>query len=186
MKKILVVVDMQNDFITGSLGSKHAEDVVLPNVMNKVIQHGDNVIFTMDTHQKETYLSSLEGQKLPVEHCLICTEGYEIAQCLKNYYCSTGWKHKDIVHKYTFGSIDELPRTIKRFMGKETQENTVIEIVGLCTDICVVSNALILRAKFPNAKIICDASCCGGTSKEAHDAALTVMKSCQIDVINED
>ena len=193
MKKILVVVDMQNDFITGSLGSEYSKNVVLPNVEKKLIQHGDYVIFTMDTHFEQTYDYNLEGQKLPVKHCLIGTEGYEIAQSLKNWYVSTGWKHKDVVHKFTFGSIDELPRLVKKYLGVHSNrgekavydniEDAEIEIVGLCTDICVVSNALLLRAAFPNIRIICDSSCCGGTSKEAHDAALTVMKSCQIDVI---
>lgn len=195
MRKILVVVDMQNDFIDGSLGSEYAKNVVLPNVEKKLIQHGDYVIFTMDTHFEQTYDYSLEGQKLPVKHCLVGTEGYEIAQSLKNWYVSTGWKHKDVVHKYTFGSIDELSRKVKKFLGvhsvrKEPGYSNVlpdaeIEIVGLCTDICVVSNALILRAAFPNVRIVCDSSCCGGTSKEAHDAALAVMRSCQIDVIGD-
>ena len=190
-KKILVVVDMQNDFITGSLGSEYAEKVVLPRVTEKVIKHGDYVVFTMDTHWKNStlginYLNTFEGKNLPVEHCIVGTEGYDVAQPLKNWYVSTGWKHKELVHKETFGSVDLLPKTIKKFIGKTSHEDVEIEIVGLCTDICVVSNALILRAKFPNIKITCDASCCGGTSWPAHDAALRVMKSCQIDVINED
>lgn len=193
MKKILVVVDMQNDFIDGSLGSEYAKNVVLPNVEKKLIQHGDYVIFTMDTHFEQTYESNLEGQKLPVKHCLVGTDGYEIAQSLKNWYCFTGWKHKDVIHKYTFGSFEELPRVVKKFLGVHSPrgermvsdkiEDAEIEIVGLCTDICVVSNALILRAAFPNVRIVCDSSCCGGTSKEAHEAALQVMRSCQIDVI---
>ena len=132
------------------------------------------------------YLNTFEGKNLPVEHCIVGTEGYDVAQPLKNWYVSTGWKHKELVHKETFGSVDLLPKTIKKFIGKTSHEDVEIEIVGLCTDICVVSNALILRAKFPNIKITCDASCCGGTSWPAHDAALRVMKSCQIDVINED
>ena len=184
-KRILVVVDMQNDFITGSLGSEYAEKVVLPRVTEKVIKHGDYVVFTMDTHWDD-YSFTLEGQKLPVEHCIVGTEGYDVADPLKNWYVSTGWKHKELVHKGTFGSIDALPRMVKKFIGSTHYTDVEIEIVGLCTDICVVSNALILRAKFPNIKITCDASCCGGTSWPAHDAALRVMKSCQIDVINED
>lgn len=201
MKKILVVVDMQNDFITGSLGSEYAKNVVLPNVEKKLIQHGDYVIFTMDTHFDKpnayipSYNESLEGHKLPVKHCVVGTEGYEIAQSLKNWYASVGWKHKSIVHKYTFGSFDELPKIVKKYLEVHSNrgekavydniEDAEIEIVGLCTDICVVSNALILRAAFPNVRIVCDASCCGGTSKEAHDAALAVMRSCQIDVIGD-
>lgn len=183
MKKILIIVDMQNDFINGSLGSDYAKNVVLPNVEKKLTQHGDYVIFTMDTHFKQSYSDTLEGQKLPVEHCLVGTDGYEIAQSLKNWYGSTGWKHKSVVHKYTFGSFDKLPKAVKKFIGAHCISDVEIEIVGLCTDICVISNALLLRAVFPNVKIVCDSSCCGGTSKEAHDAALTVMKSCQIDVI---
>ena len=185
MKKILVVVDMQNDFITGSLGSEYAEKVVLPRVTEKVIKHGDYVIFTMDTHWVY-YLDTLEGRNLPIKHCIVGTEGYDVADPLKNWYASTGWKHKELVHKKTFGSVDFLPKTIKKFIGKTSHEDVEIEIVGLCTDICVVSNALILRANFPDVKITCDASCCGGTSWPAHDAALRVMKSCQIDIINED
>lgn len=184
MKKILVVIDMQNDFITGSLGSKYAEEVVLPNVMEKLRKHGDYFIYTKDCHT-ENYLNTLEGQKLPVEHCILGTEGFDIASSLGLYYTSTGWRHKDIVYKNTFGSPVSLPSAIRKMLTRTEIKNSnfEIEIVGLCTDICVINNALILRAQFPDVKITCDSSCCGGTSKEAHDAALTVMRSCQIDVV---
>ena len=174
-KKILIVVDMQNDFITGSLGSKYAKDVVLPNVVEKVKKSNecnDYVIFTADTHNPYDYKKSVEGV-LP-EHCLISTKGWRIAEELGELMNSSPL----IRTKPCFGYI-----YWKDFIGPLVQEGTVIEVVGLCTDICVVSNALILRSAFPNNKVIVDSSCCGGTSKEAHDAALTVMKSCFIEVV---
>ena len=166
--KTLLVIDMQNDFINGALGSPEAK-AILPNVAKKIREYqdiGHEIIFTQDTHF-ENYLQTQEGQKLPVEHCIINTPGWEIPQCLNN-------KEYITVLKNTFGSFD---------LESYINENTDLEIIGLCTDICVVSNALILKATFPEMKIKVDSNCCAGTTPEAHEAALTVMRSCQIEVI---
>lgn len=186
MKKILVVVDMQNDFITGSLGSPLTQ-VVVPNVVKKCQEYknnGDIIFFTRDTHF-EDYLITLEGKKLPVEHCIKGTKGWNIIPELSEFIDN----EKVIIDKMTFGDtyIDE---EIFSYLIEYTDDfffdtDFELEIVGVCTDICVVSNTLILRAYNPNTKITVDASCCAGTSVEAHQAALTVMKSCQIDVIGE-
>ncbi len=168
MNKTLIVVDMQNDFIDGSLGTAEAQNIV-NNVKEKILlykQSGGNVIFTRDTHNKD-YLETPEGKKLPVEHCIKDTSGWQIADGL--YF-----EGAEIVDKPTFG-----------YMGWNKYEFDDIELVGLCTDICVVSNALILKATFPDAKITVDASCCAGVTPQTHKAALDTMKMCQIDVIGE-
>lgn len=193
MNKILIVVDMQNDFITGSLGSEYAKNVVLPNIVKK-IEKGDydKILFTKDSHQKDYLTKGIEGQKLPVEHCIVNTKGYELAKEISEKLTikaieendkfgimpivSCNGKPVEYIEKEAFGSF-KLP------LYMEDEGIYDIEICGLCTDICVISNALILRSYLKNSKITCDSSCCGGTSKEAHDAALLVMKSCQIEVI---
>ncbi len=166
--KYLIVVDMQNDFITGSLGSKLAEKIV-PQVINKVKTYDGEVIFTRDTHF-ENYLSTQEGKNLPVEHCVKDTFGWEICNELKPYA-------KTIVDKPSFGSV-ELPFVIKSF-SNDIEE---IELCGLCTDICVISNATILKAVFPEVKIKVDSSCCAGVTVESHENALNAMKSIQIEI----
>ncbi len=166
--KFLIVIDMQVDFITGSLGSKLAEAIV-PNVVDKVKNYDGTVIFTRDTHFAD-YLSTQEGRKLPVEHCVKDTAGWEICDELKPYV-------NKVVDKITFGSVD-LPDVIKSY-GEEIEE---IELCGLCTDICVISNAMILKAVFPEVKIKVDASCCAGVSEESHSTALNAMKAVQIEV----
>ncbi len=171
-KKYLIVVDMQKDVVTGSLGSEAAKAVV-PGIGRKGSAGGyDEVFFTFDTHFDD-YDSTLEGRKLPVKHCIKGTDGWSSALA----YC--GFTRLNTVEKYTFGYTE--------WRSRLPQEDSIesIELVGVCTDICVVSNALILRALYPNTKIIADAACCAGTSEEAHNAALTVMKSCHIDVVNE-
>lgn len=159
---------MQNDFIDGSLGTKEAQDIV-PKVAAKIREYqeaGDQIIFTRDTHG-EDYLETPEGKKLPVEHCIKGAKGWMIADGLEvdgaEYIDKPnfGWSHWN---EWTFDEI---------------------EMVGLCTDICVVSNALILKAEFPEVKITVDASCCAGVTPESHEAALLTMKMCQIDVIHE-
>ena len=169
--KILIVVDMQNDFVTGSLGTKEAVEVV-PNVKKKIeeyLKNRDRIIFTKDTHQSN-YLDTQEGRNLPVEHCIIYSHGWEIIPELKLYA-------KEVFTKRTFGSVE---------LAKEILESDYdeIEIVGLCTDICVVSNALLLKAFAPELKITVDASCCA-VRPETHKAALETMKMCQINVIAE-
>ena len=166
--KTLIVVDMQNDFIDGSLGTKEAVAIV-PNVKKKIKEYeanGDRVIFTQDTHDAN-YLCTNEGKHLPVEHCIVGTHGWEIADGLEVDNC-------DYVSKPTFGW--------KHWGNYRFEE---IELVGLCTDICVVSNALILKAMYPEIPITVDASCCAGVTPESHKAALLTMKMCQINVIGE-
>ncbi len=166
MKKTLIVVDMQNDFIDGSLGTKEAQSIV-ENVRKKIATYranGDEIIFTRDTHT-EDYLDTPEGKKLPVIHCVKGTRGWQVADGLE-------FNGALIIDKPTFG-----------WTHWDEMSFDSIELVGLCTDICVVSNALILRAQFPNADICVDASCCAGVTPETHKAALETMKMCQIDVI---
>ena len=177
MKKVLIVVDMQNDFVKGSLGTKEAQEII-PNIKRKIdeyLKNGDIVFFTCDTHY-EDYFDTLEGQNLPVKHCIYETEGWEVVSELRKIdflYCNNV---RSII-KNTFGYIDwrkHLPYA---------DESLEIELCGVCTDICVVSNALILRAIYPNATIFVDAYHCAGSTPEKHEAALEVMKSCQIEVI---
>ncbi len=172
MRKILVVVDMQNDFIDGSLGTKEARQIVAA-VIHKIKQYkAGNIYATRDTHTAD-YLSTQEGKNLPVKHCIKGTDGWEIrpeiAELLKGAV---------IVDKPTFGSL-ELAELLFEENKKEELE---IELVGLCTDICVVSNALLLKAKMPEIKISVDASCCAGVSPKSHEAALETMKMCQIQI----
>lgn len=170
MKKLLIVVDMQNDFVDGSLGTKEAEGIVA-HVKAKVEQYqeqGDTVIFTRDTHT-EAYLDTQEGKKLPVVHCVKGTKGWEIIDCLQPYV-------QTLFDKPTFGSV-ELAHVVAR--GGYEQ----IELVGLCTDICVVSNALLLKAALPEIQICVDSACCAGVTPASHEAALTTMKMCQIEVL---
>ncbi len=167
--KFLIVVDMQVDFITGSLGSKLAEAIV-PNVVEKVKNFNGTVIFTRDTHFAD-YLSTQEGRKLPVQHCIKDTAGWEICNELKPFV-------NKVVDKITFGSVD-LPDLIKAY-GEQIEE---IELCGLCTDICVISNAMILKASFPEVKIKVNGNCCAGVSVESHNTALNAMKAVQIEVI---
>ena len=172
MRKILVVVDMQNDFIDGALGTKEAQQIVEP-VIHKIKEYNTaNIYATRDTHSTD-YLTTQEGKNLPVEHCIKGTQGWEIraeiAELLEGAV---------IVDKPFFGSL-ELAEVLYEENKKEELE---IELVGLCTDICVVSNAILLKAKMPEIKISVDASCCAGVTPESHKAALETMKMCQINI----
>ncbi len=172
MKKLLIVIDMQNDFIDGALGTKEAEAIV-DAVVEKISQYSpEDVYATRDTHA-ENYLDTQEGKNLPVKHCIKGTFGWElnerIAQALGN---------AKVFDKPTFGSL-ELARTIADRAEKEELE---LELVGLCTDICVVSNALLLKAVMPEVTISVDSSCCAGVTPKTHEAALETMKMCQIQV----
>ena len=165
---VLVVVDMQKDFISGALGTKEAVAIV-PRVAEKIAQAkkaGKTVVFTRDTHH-ENYLQTQEGKNLPVPHCIENTPGWEIDPALD----TTGAR---IFDKPSFGS-EELVQYLK-----ELDNLTSAEFVGLCTDICVVSNALLLKAVLPEMKISVDASCCAGVTPQKHEAALETMRSCQI------
>jgi nicotinamidase-related amidase len=172
--KILVVVDMQNDFITGALGTPDAQAIV-PNVKKKIeaaAKNGDLIVYTKDTHFQD-YLDTKEGKKLPVEHCIIDSEGWEIPDELLP---PVGYTNTETIEKYTFGSL-----LLAELLGRV--ECDEIELVGLCTDICVVSNALLLKARLYNdVEISVDASCCAGVTPESHLAALKTMEMCQINV----
>ena len=180
MRKVLIVVDMQNDFITGALGSAEARAIV-PKVVEKVKNWDGELLFTRDTHY-ESYMNTLEGQKLPVPHCIYNTSGWDIIDELRQYV-----KHSyDIIDKRTFGYEGWRHEILDRYANDINSLNELdITLIGVCTDICVISNALALRMFYPNAKITVDASCCAGVTPEKHAAALEVMKSCQIEVINE-
>ena len=169
MKKTLIVVDMQNDFVDGSLGTPEAEQIV-EKVRSKIKsyhENGDEIIFTRDTHTKD-YLNTNEGKHLPVEHCIEGTDGWKIVDGLEI-------PNAKYIDKPTFG-----------WMNWKEQDLEEVELVGLCTDICVVSNALIIKAMYPEIDITVDASCCAGVTPATHKAALETMKMCQINVIGED
>ncbi|MBQ6380069.1 MAG: cysteine hydrolase [Clostridia bacterium] len=174
MKKLLIVVDMQNDFIDAALGSKEAQSIV-DNVCRKIEQFEGDIFATFDTHS-ENYMQTLEGKKLPVPHCIEGSEGHKLNPKVEQALAAKGYTP---VQKHTFGSF-ALAELIKENYQPGTFE---IELIGLCTDICVVSNALLLRATFPDTAICVDAACCAGVTPAAHEAALTTMKSCQIDIV---
>ena len=173
MSKVLVVVDMQNDFIDGALGTKEAV-LIVPAVVKKIEDFEGAIIATFDTHP-ENYLETAEGKKLPVPHCIKGTNGWKLNAAVENALRKKGFVP---VEKPTFGSM-ALPNEIIKAAGLE---DLSIELIGLCTDICVVSNALILKACFPEAEISVDSSCCAGVTTEKHEAALETMRSCQIDI----
>lgn len=185
MDKLLLVVDMQVDFIEGSLGTAEAQAIV-PNVVKKIKEWDGAIVVTKDTHHRN-YLNTREGRYLPVEHCILCTPGHRIdgriSKALRRRARRLGID-SDVYPKESFGSI-ELVNDIYDDIRDQMTPLEHVEIVGLCTDICVVSNALILRSAFPEADITVDASCCAGTTPENHQAALKVMKSCHINIINE-
>ena len=175
MKKILIAVDLQKDFVDGALGTAEAVKII-PSAKKKIEEFsGDRLFITYDTHYSD-YMNTLEGKKLPVPHCIEGTEGHalnsEIAKAVAKK------PHTDII-KNTFGTF-EIAEALKKEYPKEELK---IELIGLCTDICVLSNAIILRAEFPNAEISVDAACCAGVTPEKHCAALEAMSSCQIDII---
>ena len=174
MKKILIVVDMQNDFIDGALGSKEAVAIV-DNVVNKIKEFNDKIIVTYDSHD-ENYMETREGKYLPVPHCIKGTDGWQLNNKVQNAIK----KNYSIIHKPTFGST-ELVDLLSHYNQKEVD----VTLIGLCTDICVVSNAMLLKANYPEMNISVDASCCAGVTPESHKAALLTMKMCQINILNE-
>lgn len=168
---ILIVVDMQNDFIDGALGTKEAVKIV-PEIVKKIQGFEGEIIYTRDTHE-ENYLDTQEGQKLPVAHCIRGTKGWEICSQLEKLR-----REKDIViDKPTFGSMD-LGELLKE--KEKDSEITSITLVGLCTDICVISNALLCKASLPEVPIYVDGACCAGVTPESHETALAAMRMCQI------
>ena len=174
MRKLLIVIDMQNDFIDAALGTKEAAAIV-EAVKQKIRSYpGKDVIATMDTH-REDYLNTQEGRNLPVPHCIKGTRGWEIRPDI-----ATLLTEAKVYEKPTFGCT-RLAADLTDLSEKEELE---LELIGLCTDICVVSNALLLKASMPEVKITVDASCCAGVTPEKHQAALETMRSCQIHVVN--
>lgn len=174
MKNIIVVVDIQNDFVDMALGTEEAKAIV-SNAAEKIKNFSGEIFVTYDTHF-ENYLSTSEGKKLPVSHCIKGTVGWELNPTIA---AALDGKNYTAVEKPTFGSV-ELPRLIKESVGEEA---FTITLIGLCTDICVVSNALLLKANFPEAEICVDSSCCAGVTPDTHNAALETMKMCQIEVV---
>ena len=171
---VLVVVDMQNDFIDGALGTEEAVKI-LPRVVKKIKGFNGQVFFTRDTHN-ENYLLTQEGKKLKVVHCVKNTNGWQLNPQIQELV------RDEVFDKPTFGSIE----LCKRLYELHKIDNIkTITIIGLCTDICVISNAIILKAFFPESEIIVDASCCAGVTPSTHKQALESMKMCHIDVINE-
>lgn len=172
MRKILVVIDMQNDFITGSLGTKEAVGIV-DHVVNKMKQYPkEDIYLTQDTHGSD-YLQTYEGKHLPVVHCLKGSDGWKVSSALDGLYDPS-----HIILKDTFGSVD---------LGKAMQqismdEDIEIEVVGICTDICVTSNSIIMRSFMPNVPISIDSSCCAGVTVQRHEEALDILRACLFEV----
>lgn len=186
MCKVLVVVDMQNDFISGSLGTEEAKKII-PNVVQKIKEYnndGNLVVFTKDTHDKD-YMSTQEGKNLPVEHCIIDTWGWKIDES-----CRRAWKEtkrtcisgnlRNTFYKNTFGCIE-----LAHFFRNNIDVIDEVEFCGLVTNICVISNIAIVKAFCPELKIKVDASCCAGVTVEKHKEALSVMESIQVEVVNK-
>lgn len=176
MKKILIVVDMQRDFVDGALGTDEAVAIV-DNVVKKIENFQGDIILTYDTHT-ESYQNTQEGKKLPVPHCIKGTDGWKLDEKVQKSVEKRTYK---AIEKPTFGST-ELPEYIQK---NYNSDEIAIELIGLCTDICVVSNAILLKAHFLETEITVDASCCAGVTPQSHQAALTTMKMCQINVIGE-
>ena len=174
MQKILVVVDMQNDFIDGSLGTKEAVEIV-PSVKEKIENFDGKVIFTRDTHF-DNYLETQEGTLLPVKHCIKDTNGWQIHPELDALRVS------EAIDKPTFGSV-----ILGKKLVEENKKDPIesVTLIGLCTDICVISNALLIKAFLPEVPIIIDAKCCAGVTPDSHKNALNAMKACQIKIENE-
>lgn len=174
MAKALIIIDMQNDFVTGPLGTKEASEMV-PRLVEKleaIVEEGAvDLIFTQDTHA-DNYLETQEGRNLPVKHCIKKTDGWQIIPELQKFTP----RAKAVIEKKAFGST-RLPSLIKPY--------EVIEFAGVCTDICIVSNALLVKAFYPEQRVQIDAACCAGSSPDAHQKALDVMRNCQCKIINE-
>ena len=196
VNKLLVVVDMQNDFIDGSLGTKEAQEIV-PKVIEKIKNFDGIIVTTMDTHD-ENYLSTQEGKNLPVKHCICGEDGWHLNEEVRKALLSSEMfcrndKQENAIWllenycKETFGSLELMDDCFDEFGedGRSHPEDVEITLIGLCTDICVISNAMLIKSVLPEARIIVDASCCAGVTPESHKNALEAMKMCQIEVINE-
>ena len=174
MNEILLVVDMQNDFIDGALGNPEAVAIV-PKVLEKIKSYEGRVIFTRDTHL-DNYMDTQEGKNLPVPHCIKGSEGWQIRPELD------ALRKEEAVDKPTFGSME-----LTEKLTEENCKNPIgsVTLIGLCTDICVISNAMLIKAAMPELPVIVDAACCAGVTPESHNNALEAMKMCQIKVINQ-
>lgn len=174
MQDFLIVVDMQNDFIDGTLGTKEAVSIV-PKVVDKIRYFNGTVLFTRDTHE-ENYLETQEGHNLPVKHCIRNTKGWQICDALQPAFseCAAAFD------KVTFGSS-----ALARYLSEVNERSPIahVTLVGLCTDICVISNAMLIKAFLPETEIIVDSGCCAGVTPESHENALSAMKMCQITII---
>ncbi|MBE5895993.1 MAG: cysteine hydrolase [Lachnospiraceae bacterium] len=168
---VLVVVDMQNDFIDGALGTKEAQAIV-PGVAEKINSFSGEVYYTMDTHEAD-YLSTQEGKNLPVEHCIKGSKGWEIASDIPVI------NKANVLEKPTFGSV-----SLATMLKEKEAELDSVTLIGLCTDICVISNAMLIKAYMPEVPVFVDASCCAGVTPKSHTNALEAMKMCQIQVLS--
>lgn len=171
----LIVVDTQNDFVTGSLGSEDAQRA-MEHAVNKAKAHRGPIIFTLDTHGDD-YLDTQEGKMLPVAHCIKGSDGWNLIPEMADIQQRS---HAAVFEKTTFASVE-----LGAYLAAQHAENPItgIELIGLCTDICVASNALAIKGFLPEVPISVDSACCAGTSSDAHNAALTTMQSCQINII---
>ena len=177
-KNVLIVVDMQNDFIDGALGSKEAVGIV-DNVINAIQDDKyDEIFVTKDTHE-ENYLETREGKFLPVKHCIRYSHGWELNNKVRNALNNLKNKTINVITKPSFGSLKLIEK-----LKEKADEIDSITLIGLCTDICVVSNALMIKNTFPELNIRVLANCCAGVTPEKHKAALDTMESCQIEILN--
>ena len=181
--KVLIVVDMQNDFIDGTLGTEEAAAIVSAVASRIKNSTGELILFTQDTHQ-EDYLSTPEGRKLPVIHCVEGTDGWQINEAIKK-----AWREnkdtrviselpENTFTKPVFGSV-----ALVEFLKSRAADISEIEILGVCTDICVVSNAIMIKNTLPDVKISVNSECCAGVTPQSHSEALNVMRMCQVDVV---
>lgn len=176
MNKILVVVDVQNDFVSGTLGTEEAQEII-PSVIAKIEEYrrnGYGILATKDTHFEETYFKTQEGRYLPVYHCINKTWGWELVEGVRELI-----KPSDEWCKYSFGSMNAM-RAVAKVANEQKAE---VEFIGLCTDICVIANVILLKTISPETKISVDSKCCAGVTKEKHEAALETMRSLQIEVL---
>lgn len=179
MKKALIVIDMQNDFIDGTLGTEEAQKIIEKSA-EKIRGFQGDIYGTLDTHGPD-YLSTQEGRKLPVTHCIYGEDGWALHGDILQALADTEAEVHDFCRKGAFGSAE-----LSEMLGEIYKEEDVsIECIGLCTDICVISNALMLKSVLPEAAITVDAACCAGVTPESHQTALNAMKMCQIEIINE-
>ena len=180
--KVLIIVDMQQDFIAGSLGTVEAANIVERVVERIEHSNGELILFTQDTHQ-EDYLNTAEGMKLPILHCIEGTEGWQIDESIIGAWRNNSGTIKipelpeNTFTKPVFGSVD-----LVEFLKARSTEISKIEILGVCTDICVISNAIMIKNTMPEVKVSVNSNCCAGVTPKSHTEALNVMQMCQIDV----